>query len=175
MNIEVINNIFSKQVFDIIENHNNSVYDGDSLKSSHDFWNQSIIEYSKKVLVYQLQENTYEYNLIKNEIIKYNINKSLKGILYYYWQPGSYIPWHNDGVSFTNALTIYLNKEWEYTHGGLFQYEIDKEIKTIVPEMNMGVLQHGKINHSTTITKQDTPIRKSIQIFFEDFKKKTLL
>ena len=48
---------------------------------------------------------------------------------------------------------------------------MDKDIKTIIPKYNRGVIQTDLVQHSTTITTTDSPIRKSIQAFQMDKEK----
>jgi hypothetical protein len=167
MNVNTIHNILSNNTLEKILEHNLKIFSKEPLKSSLSFWKDRIVEYSNNVSIYNLPKESLEYNLIKSDIYKnYNLKYDIGGIMYYYWESGSYIPWHSDG-GYGNALTIYLNKEWDYKWGGLFQY-YDDGIKTIIPESNLGVLQTGHVNHSTTITNKDTPIRKTIQIFFSN-------
>jgi Rps23 Pro-64 3,4-dihydroxylase Tpa1-like proline 4-hydroxylase len=155
--IEVVDNILSKDTLTKVIEHNNKMNMRSLCTNSLHHWREEIIHFSKEVRIYNLDENSEEYKLIEKDVGK------CKGILYYYWQPGSYIAWHHDQMH-DKAITIYLNDEWNYKDGGLFQY-MDKDIKTIIPKHNRGVIQTGFVEHSTTITTTDAPIRKSIQIF----------
>jgi len=175
MKLKIIENILSNPTLESVLNHNKNVFETKDLRESHGFWNQKIIEYSNPVKIYELSKNTLEYNLIENDINLLKLENKIISIMYYYWPPGSYIPWHTDGQSFTNAITIYLNNKWDYKWGGLFNYIDDSEIKTIIPKNNIGVIQQGTVAHSTTISSKNSKIRKTIQIFLKDLPKETLI
>ena len=78
----------------------------------------------------------------------------------------SHIGWHNDG-GHKSALTIYLNKEWNRNHGGLFLFDQEKGHGFLVPERNLGVYQMGGIWHAVSALTKTAPPRESIQIFME--------
>ena len=157
--IEVVDNILSKDTLTKVIKHNNKMNMRSLCANSLHNWPEEIIHFSKEVLVYILDKNSQEFKLIEKDIGK------CSSVMYYYWQPGSYIAWHHDKF-YQKAVTIYLNDEWNYKDGGLFQY-MDKDIKTIIPKYNKGVIQTDLVQHSTTITTTDSPIRKSIQAFMD--------
>lgn len=170
MSLLVIENILKESTIKKISNQVDNLYQNkikSNFKKNLQIWPSKIVEFSKEVLIYSLDIQSEEYYLIETDLKKLNTNKSIKSILYYYWMPGSYIPWHTDGV-YSNTLTIYLNDTWDYTWGGLFQYQDNDTINTIIPKFNQGILQQGKIEHSTTITTTASPIRKTIQVFFSN-------
>lgn len=168
MKLQVIDNVLSQEVFLSTVEHSNFVYQNYTLQSSTSFWNSKIVEFSKPVLVYELLEKDPLFLKIKKEVENLKNTSVVLGILFYFWTPGSYIPWHNDGQAFTNALTIYLNEEWWYNYGGLFQYLNGDKVESVTPRSNLGVLQVGNVQHSTTITSIHAPVRKTVQIFFKD-------
>lgn len=167
MSLNYINGVLSPEVFKIASTRSKLLYENTPLELSSNRWSKDILEFSKEVKIYELPKKDSLFNLIKKQVESLEGTTEVLGILFYFWLPGSYIPWHNDGYSYTNALTIYLNEDWKYNYGGLFQYELDGEIKTIIPKPNHGVLQIGDIEHATTITSLYAPIRKTIQIFFK--------
>jgi len=170
MSLSVIENILTETTIKKISNQVDNLYQNRikfNFKNNLQIWPTHIVEFSKEVLIYNLDIGSEEYYLINSDLKKLNINKSIKSILYYYWMPGAYIPWHTDGI-YSNTLTIYLNDSWDYKMGGLFQYKNNNKISTIIPEFNKGVLQQGQVEHSTTITTKSSPIRKTIQIFFNN-------
>ena len=166
-----ISNILSKDTLVKIQKHNTDIFTSANLVTSTTFWGQNIIEYSKDVLIYELPKESKEFELLKSDINLVNNKNRIESILYYYWKPGSYIPWHSDSI-YSSALTIYLNKEWNYNWGGLFQYFDGDDIISVTPKYNMGVYQESTLPHSTTITNKDTAIRKTIQVFFNKEKVK---
>jgi len=168
MNIEIIHNILSEKTLTLVNKNLEYIRKGtSSFFNSKDVWHKEIIEFSKEVFIHILPKTSKEFDSINKDLLKLNLNRPPKVIMYYFWQPGSYIPWHTDKI-YSNTLTIYINKEWDYSWGGLFQYYTNKEIKTIIPGYNIGLLQSGDLKHSTTVTTSTSPVRISIQIFFDD-------
>lgn len=137
-------------------------------------WGKEVVDYSKPIETFSLKQGQKNYDIISSKS-KEITGKTPKLISYYIWGPGSYIPWHNDYL-YNAALTLYLNEDWNSGFGGLFQYEINNQINTFIPTINTGVYQVGGINHSTTIQSSFSPLRKSIQCWFDDRKiKKTTI
>jgi len=158
-------NFFSKAVFDeILADMNASIASKDALFNSKQ-WSDPVVEYSKPIDIKKLDKGQKNYQSIKNQIYE-TIGRFPDGIYYYFWGPGSYIPWHSDDI-YSSAFTIYMNEGWNYEDGGLFQYNNNNKIETIIPEANTAVMQTGNIPHSTTILSRHAPIRKSIQVWFE--------
>ena len=94
-------------------------------------------------------------------------------INYYIWPPLSYIPSHNDNhVEEQIASSIYLNKEWNIDHGGLFLYNKENKIYAIPPIFNSCIINNNHVTHSTTLITTNAPYRRTLQIFFYDIKYK---
>jgi len=101
--------------------------------------------------------------------------------LFYIGMPNSCVNWHADYADY-NALSIYLNKEWDSNWGGWFAYTeefnwAEGDIrphrgKFIVPSYNLSVLSSEKEWHCTTPISPFAQPRLSIQLFFskKDFK-----
>ena len=139
-------------------------------------WGETVVEYSKPIKIKPLESNEKNYHSIRKVIYELT-GRFPDGIYYYFWGPGSYIPWHSDDI-YSSAFSIYMNKNWNYQDGGLFQYYENNKIQTILPEANTAVMQTGNVPHSTTILSKHAPVRKSIQIWFDknnDKPKKTTL
>ena len=130
----------------------------------NDFWVEEVREYSKPVYTYNITSTDKSFKII-NKKSKDLFGIVPDGIFYYFWGPGSYIPWHDD-TNYYSALTIYLNEDWNIKYGGLFQYKVEEEVTTKIPRLNTGVYQVGGIEHSTTIQSPDSPLRKSIQCWY---------
>jgi Rps23 Pro-64 3,4-dihydroxylase Tpa1-like proline 4-hydroxylase len=90
---------------------------------------------------------------------------TLKTIQYYYWTPGSHIPWHNDG-NYNGGITVYLNKAWDEDWGGIFLYKDGDMINGFYPKSNRCIMQCGGIPHSVAPTSKNSDVRLTIQIFF---------
>ena len=63
----------------------------------------------------------------------------------------------------------YLNNNWNENYGGYFNYKEQKtnEIKTVIPQHNLMLVNRGNISHCVTPTISTAPIRKTIQFFLK--------
>jgi Rps23 Pro-64 3,4-dihydroxylase Tpa1-like proline 4-hydroxylase len=132
-------------------------------------WDEDVRKTSAQVSCLSLlnnQELTYYFKKIYTEIFPDLKNKTLVTLSIYFWHKFSFIPFHKDSNSFLSS-TIYLNNFWEKDFGGLFLYEEEDEIKTILPKYNRCIINNNKISHATSMTTLDAPHRKTIQIFFK--------
>ena len=140
----------------------------------NDYWKKEVKGYSSTVKTFSLKPNSRALSIVVNKCVEL-FGEEPYGIFYYYWSEGGYIPWHSDN-DHKAAFSIYLTPDWKYDYGGLFQYNLIGPIKTILPFQNTGVYQTGGVPHSTTIQAESSPIRKSIQCWFDNKKiKKTVL
>ena len=171
MQVHHINKILSEKDYDWINQLSKDYLDDNSTKPNFS-WDHTIKEFSQPVYIKGIHDASDLWR-VKQSISHHDIsplNKNcVKGALLHYWSPGSYIPWHTD-KKYSAGLTIYLNEEWDYQMGGLFNYKYDYGVRTVVPQKNTGVLQVGGVPHSTTITSEKSPIRRTLQIFFDDYK-----
>lgn len=128
-------------------------------------WDKGIKDFSKPVFVHTIQDASIR-NEVQANLLRLGIKRPMKNVMLYFWIPGSYIPWHDDGI-YTAGLTIYLNEFWKVEYGGLFQFTTTSNVvETIVPSGNMGVYQEGGVPHSTTVVAKHAPVRRTIQVFF---------
>ena len=104
------------------------------------------------------------FNKIKYKRKKFKINT----LMFYMWPPNSYIGWHDDTCDF--GASVYLNKEWNIEHGGIFLYKDKKDIKGVSPVYNRCVINVEKTMHTVSMITPDAPLRKSLQIFGEESK-----
>lgn len=140
--------------------------------ASTTMWGKELLGSSTPILRYVLNFNEKDlYEELKIEIEK-KIPYYVQSIMIYLWPNLGYITWHND-ATYKAGLTIYLNKFWDKNWGGIFLYEENDEIKGIVPERNLGILQIGGVNHSTTTINYGSDFRLTLQIFFK--KEKSIL
>jgi Rps23 Pro-64 3,4-dihydroxylase Tpa1-like proline 4-hydroxylase len=86
-------------------------------------------------------------------------------MMFYYWTPGSHIPWHNDSI-YNGGITIHLNENWNPDHGGIFLFEDGNNIRGIYPKINTAVEQFGKVHHCVCPTTTHSDVRRTIQFFF---------
>ena len=89
-----------------------------------------------------------------------------QGVMIYIWPNGSYIPPHTDR-GYKQAISIYLNKDWSLSDGGLFCYESSDGIRCVVPEYNTGIENINGVRHFTTPVTSNKK-RISLQVFSID-------
>ena len=129
-------------------------------------WDKGIKDFSKPVFVHTIQDASIR-NEVQANLLRLGIKRPINDVMLYFWIPGSYIPWHKDGI-YTAGLTIYLNEFWKVEYGGLFQFTTTSNVvETIVPSGNMGVYQEGGVPHSTTVVAKHAPVRRTLQVFFQ--------
>lgn len=98
-----------------------------------------------------------------------------RSCLFYIGLPNSCVNWHHDYKDY-NALSIYLNKEWDSNWGGWFAYNdlynfVEDNVnpqsgKFVVPSYNMSVLSTEMEWHCTTPISPIAQKRYSIQLFY---------
>jgi len=164
MEVTIYDKVFSDKDFDYIKKESDNVFKSKNF-ISNTFWSKDIKDYSKEVYIHNI-ENSKLKNIITKELYNIGIKNHIKSLMFYYWEQGTYIPWHKDS-SHGAGMTIYLNDSWNYENGGLFLYELNNKIETIVPKKNLGVFQIGGVPHSTTIVSEKNKIRKTLQVFFD--------
>jgi hypothetical protein len=82
------------------------------------------------------------------------------------WGRDSYIGEHQDGTT-RKTFTVYLNKEWDISEGGLFHWfdNNSNEWKTFIPKFNSLVYNDGEPRHYTTPVKSKNKFRVTLQVF----------
>jgi len=87
-------------------------------------------------------------------------------VMNYVWTRLSYIPWHDDGQR-PEAITLYLNDQWDLDWGGLILYRDRKQqIRAYPPTFNCGLKNSNSVIHSTTPVNLDAPEpRFTVQLF----------
>lgn len=165
MTIHIFNDFFQSEIFLKCQEFSQSVIEnGPNKLRTNLVWKKDIVLDSSLVLIYDVTPDSQFYKMLEHHIIA-KIHKKPTCIMFYYWLPGSHIPWHNDGCHHS-GLTIYLNEHWNKNHGGIFLYEHDSCIQGIYPYTNRAVLNENNVNHSVCPTTSNSEIRKTIQCFF---------
>ena len=146
-----------------------ALYDKRSTFRSSYGWDETLRRQSSPVLIYDLSIHNKElfYNL--KDFIQDKIQKPIIDIIIQYWSRDSYLDWHTDS-NYSDALTIYLNKEWKPEWGGYFLYGRQSNFSGIIPKENLAVLQPTGIPHCVTPVMNDTFPRISLQIFTSNSK-----
>ena len=134
-------------------------------------WGEDIKGNSNPVYIHPITCRIYR-SMVKKNLEKYDVeplNKNVvKGMMFYYWEEKEVI-FLGIQMRIITGLTIYLNDTWNYQNGGLFLYNHNDQIKTLIPSRNTGVLQVGGMDHSTTIVRKGSKVRKTLQIFFDTY------
>lgn len=171
MSIEVIENILSEQLLkDCQDLAQEVLYSTETRWRSNMTWQNELKRKSNTVLVYEIKKNNQNiFNRIRKEI-KDKTGKHINDLLIHFWPPLSYLDWHDDGV-YSDAVTIYLNKEWSPSWGGYFLYNENDNIRGVIPKENLGIHQKGGIPHCVTTINVDSDIRVSLQAFLLSSKK----
>jgi hypothetical protein len=176
--IDVYKNFLSKETIEKLDNKiddilNKSKPDVPNFTTSLTSWQDNLKKSSTPIIRYVLNETDVDLFKILKKEIESKISYYIDGIVIHFSPKLSYIPWHNDG-HVNAALTIYLNKKWDINWGGYFLYEDDNEIKAIIPDFNLALLQRGGekgLPHCVTTTNIDADLRISLQLFLTNRKK----
>lgn len=169
--IKVIKNFFNNEDLTSIKKYCDNIFDNNNslFRASHS-WDKTLLKSVKSdVLSYLLTE------IIDNEIYKLIYNKlvsqfdfKIKVIKFHYFLQESNIQWHSD-PGWAAAATIYLNQKWNKEDGGFFLYQKENEdLSIVLPEINKCIFQNGAVEHATTPTFKHSPVRKSLQVFFNE-------
>jgi Rps23 Pro-64 3,4-dihydroxylase Tpa1-like proline 4-hydroxylase len=138
-------------------------------KTNKTDWEESIIQKSEALKIYTIEaEDDIDLITRVKQQISNQIGWKPDGpIMLYFWPPGSYIPWHDDG-HMNAGFTLYLNEFWDKDWGGLFLYEYGPEnnIIGVTPNENMAILQEGGVQHAITTINKGANIRITLQAFF---------
>ena len=165
MEIKIIDNFFSEETFRNCQQYSlgNMENKLPTFVTNH-LWSNCIVKDSGPILVNLLPEENILSICMRNEILE-RVDTQPLAMAFYYFYPGSHIPWHNDN-EYSMGISVYLNDEWDRDHSGLFVYETENELKAIVPKRNRAVIQSGHVWHSVTPTTKNSEIRRSVQLFF---------
>ena len=134
-------------------------------------WAESIVRRSNPVNILKIIDKKLINKITKDlkEIPEFK-NVKIKNTAFnlYFWDRGSYIPFHSDkGNKF--SATIYLNDVWDENDGGIFLYKQNNEIKGILPEYNKIIVNNKFLEHSVSmiVPTAEHP-RVTMQIFEND-------
>ena len=166
MQLEPLISIFSEDVFKLVSDNSEHIYKNETLRPSVTFWDSSKVELSRPVLTHRLPSPDEVYQAIKDEVKRIDESKEVKEISYYYWTPGSYMPWQGYDDSISNKLTVYLNSEWKIKDGGLLLHASGELVGAIKPHPNLGVFKVGEVKYSSSILSLKAPILRTLEVEF---------
>lgn len=163
--ITVIENALSKDLIQECVKQSQEQFRGKNLRTNYG-WGYDLVQESSPVLINDIPEDSELYQRILERLKETKEIPTVKEtkMMFFYWTRGSYIPWHTD-QNYEAGVTIYLNDVWGRDDGGLFLYRENEQIKGLIPEFNMMVVQTGGIDHCVTPVIRVGSIRASIQIF----------
>ena len=165
--ITVIENALSKELIQDCVAQSQEQFRGKNLRTNYG-WGYDLVQESSAVLINDIPDDSELYQRILERLKETKEIPTVKEtkMMFFYWTRGSYIPWHND-QTYEAGITIYLNDVWGRDDGGLFLYRENEQIKGLIPEFNMMVIQTGGIDHCVTPVIRVGSIRASIQIFLK--------
>jgi hypothetical protein len=168
MHLEPIIGIFPEDLLKLVVGRSDHMFQNETLRPSVTFWDNSQVEFSRPVLTHSIPKPDEIYQMICEEVQRIDEKLKVREISFYYWTPGSYMPWQGyDGLT-SNKLTVFLNPEWNIKDGGLLLYANEQRVGAIIPHSNLGVFRVGHIKHSTTTLGLKAPILKTLEIEFEN-------
>jgi hypothetical protein len=133
-------------------------------------WNEGVVRNSSPIICIATPDNLLleiQDCLIRNGMIDLDLNVPItetKSVTIYIGTKDSYIPPHNDNTH-GKAISIYLNRSWRLSDGGLFCWKDGEGIRCIEPRLNVAVENTSHELHFTTpVTTREYP-RISLQIF----------
>ena len=162
-----IKNFFSEELIEKIIHHVESQRDSSEWITNSN-WIPEVVKHSERVDILEITK-TFSKK-VKEQFVSHNqkYSRFRFRVLYYEWNRGSYIPWHDDSNHCIGA-TLYLNKEWDTEDGGIFMYYEDsnrEKLKCIAPKYNNLVISdNNESHHVSMICHHSKEIRKTIQIW----------
>lgn len=164
--IQFFENVFEERFCTfLLANARARLSDSSEFARSNFHWMPSIRNASAAVLVRDYDEKLARL-ILDALLTRQIIDNDRYGVMNYAWTKLSYIPWHHDQTH-TDALTIYLNDNWDMDWGGLFLFkENDGPIQGFAPRFNCAVKNSANVAHCTTPVNLDAPEpRFTIQLF----------
>jgi hypothetical protein len=134
-------------------------------------WDKGIVKDSAMVVCIRLPDEFLpQLQLILEDKFIFDKNRDMplmdsKSAMVYVWSTNSYIPVHSDYI-YSRAVTVYLNENWEYNDGGMFNWfdPESQEWKNIEPRFNRAVVNDSGYEHGITPVKSSNN-RITLQVF----------
>ena len=165
MSVTVFDNFLPKDQFDLLDRQSGHMVTHGSWKT-HKLWGDHLVLDSAPVLLGDLHSvHQEEINSSVAAAVGEKIGQFTQRTVLQHWYPGSYIPWHDDGVHHA-ALTLYLSDHKE-DDGGWFMHEEDGEVKLVRPVPNRAVFVKGGTRHCVTAVNGHAPIRRTLQVWLK--------
>jgi hypothetical protein len=172
MSIQIFDNVLDTNYANTLFNECiNKLQSGDELWKTNNSWPVGIIKSSHPVLIRMMDPANTE--IILNSLLSKGFIQDKKYVVMnYLWTKLSYIPWHDD-LHATEAMTLYLNPQWENDWGGYFLYADKSSVRNhvyqfqgFIPKFNTLVKNKNHILHSVTQVSLDVPYPRCTLQFF---------
>jgi hypothetical protein len=165
--VEIIDNILPEGLCEKILNDY-----GDKLqvdRTNRHSWPDSIMAPTTGLVLINDLDKDLSSEIIEHITNSTNFTTDTNKGMFYRWTPLAYITKHTD-YGYAQAISIYLNKDWETDDGGIFMYRMNKDDNWIgvEPIYNRACISYGDIEHWTTPVTGNKD-RKSIQIFGHEY------
>jgi hypothetical protein len=176
--ISIIRDVLSEEFINQLLTWNEETKTGDVWASNQTKW-IDVLKYATGGTIISRAlpdewKNPIYYELVNRNKLDY-LPHSSSAILYMGF-PTSCVNWHPDYADY-DAMSIYLNKEWDSNWGGWFAWTDEhkgssefginpKSGEFYSPQYNTGVYSTEREWHCTTPTATVAPPRISIQLFF---------
>jgi len=176
--ISIIRDVLSEEFIDQLLAWNEETKTGDVWASNQTKW-IDVLKYATGGTIISRAlpdewKNPIYYELLNRNKLDY-LPYASSAILYMGF-PTSCVNWHPDYADY-DAMSIYLNKEWDSNWGGWFAWTDEhkgssefginpKSGEFYSPQYNTGVYSTDRELHCTTPTATVAPPRISIQLFF---------
>jgi hypothetical protein len=175
--LHIQDDTLSEQLISDIMKWNDETKDGDVWASNQTKWVDSL-KYATAGTIFSRVMPADLSNRIYDELQqrgKIDYNPWSRSTLFYIGMPNSCVNWHADYADY-NALSIYLNKEWDSNWGGWFAFTTEHNYEKgdvkpahghfIVPRYNLSILSTEMEWHCTTPISPYAHPRFSVQLFF---------
>jgi hypothetical protein len=175
--IRILNDVLSEGFINEVMQWNAKTQAGDVWASNQTKW-VDVLKYTTTgtILSRSLPEerkNALYYELVNRGKLDYLPHAS--AAIFYLGYPTSCVNWHPDYVEY-DAMSIYLNREWDSNWGGWFAWTDNfngvtmsvnpKHGQFYCPQYNTAVYSTAQEWHCTTPISTAAPTRISIQLFF---------
>jgi hypothetical protein len=176
--ISIIRDVLSEEFINQLLTWNEETKTGDVWASNQTKW-IDVLKYATGGTIISRAlpdewKNPIYYELLNRNKLDYLPYAS--SAIFYMGFPTSCVNWHPDYADY-DAMSIYLNKEWDSNWGGWFAWTDEhkgssefginpKSGEFYSPQYNTGVYSTEREWHCTTPTATVAPPRISIQLFF---------
>jgi len=170
--MEVLANVLKESTIDSLLSVADNFLSGNSDKHkvwTNSAWDPRLVLDSGTVICVAVPDNLIleiEEALVNAELFDRSLYAPLaeaKNVAINIWPKGSYIGPHRDS-GHAQAISVYLNKDWDLSDGGLFCYTTGEDITCVVPKYNTGARNTDGDLHFTTPVISNK-LRISLQIF----------